>query len=887
CEDIHSSSGNAFSIAANRLSFAFDLQGPSVAVDTACSSSLFAVHFACQSLRTGDSNLALAGGVNLIFSPYGAVHLSRMGLMSPTGRCRTFDAGADGFVRGEGCGVVVLKRLSDAVADGDHVYATIRGSAVNNDGRTNGLTAPNGLSQQAVVRMALASARVQPSQVSYVEAHGTGTPLGDPIEVESLSAVYRQANGDAQTCLLGSVKTNVGHMEAAAGIAAFIKVVLSLEHEQIPPHLHFQKLNPHIELEGTRLEVATRGRAWPRGETARYAGVSSFGFGGANAHVILEEGPADAAAQQPPDTAHDTTYLLPLSARSPEALPALAQRYLDHLGVDDSSLPTLRDLCYTAGARRSHHQHRLCVAAHSYEQLRQRLTAYLSGDELAPDVFTGSRPSGRRPKVAFVFSGQGSQWAGMGRGLFETEPVFRQKVEECAEAMRPHLDGWALLDHFTSTEDETALDRIDVVQPLLFAVQVGLAAVWRSWGVEPDAVVGHSMGEVAAAHVSGALSLEDAARVICLRGRLLRRLSGRGAMAVVELPAEQAEAAIASEQGVEVAASNGPRTTVVSGEAEAVRRLVAKWQAGNVYSREVAVDAASHSRQVEEIVGELLQALEGVRGVRCDVAMYSTVEGREVSGEELSAEYWARNLRERVKFAEAVGELRRRGFGAFVEVGPHPVLTMAIEECVRAAAGNGATARGAAVVVGTLRKETVEGETIREAAGRLYAGGVDVSWEAIGGGRGKCVKLPGYPWQRQRYWFESDGPQQTFPGNFLRRSAAAPVVEEQVGDWLYELHWQPETVDEDSGAVETTPEPEGADATAEESGTWVIFADKHGVAQALAARLGASQARTLLVYTGTDFQRLSESEYQLDPAQPEQFQSLLREAAAGEQSRLT
>ncbi|HEX8118911.1 MAG TPA: acyltransferase domain-containing protein, partial [Pyrinomonadaceae bacterium] len=363
---------------------------------------------------------------------------------------------------------------------------------------------------------------------------------------------------------------------------------------------------------------------------------------------------------------------------------------------------------------------------------------------------------GQRPKVAFIFPGQGSQWLGMGRGLFESEPVFRAKVEECASAMQPHLDGWALLDQFTSEPDEQLLKRIDVVQPLLCAVQVSLAALWRSWGVEPDAVVGHSMGEVAAAHVSGALSLEDAARVICLRSRLMRKLSGRGAMAVVELSAREAEAEIdaAGAQGVEVAASNGPRTTVVSGEAEAVRQLVERWQAASVYTREVAVNVASHCRQVEEIEAELLTALEGVSGARGSVMMYSTVDSKEVSGEELSPSYWARNLRERVRFSEAVGELRQRGFEAFVEVSPHPVLTTAVEETLRSAADEGEDVE--ALIVGTLRKETDEREAINEAAGRLYASGVDVEWEAVNGERGKCVKLPAYPWLRQHYWANAD-----------------------------------------------------------------------------------------------------------------------------------
>ena len=775
-EDFYAGIGNVISVAAGRISYMLGLHGPTMAVDTACSSSLTAVHLACQSLRSGESHLALAGGISLILTPEATIKASQAQMMARDGRCKTFDAAADGYVRGEGCGVVALKRLSEAVGDGDPVYAVIRGSAVNHDGRSSGLTVPNGPAQQALIREALAAAGVEPDAVSYVEAHGTGTALGDPIEVGALAGVFGE-RGRERPLVLGAVKTNMGHLEAAAGVAGLIKVALSLGRGEIPPNLHFRELNPHIRLAGTPFVIPTEPWLWPTGDGRRYAGVSAFGISGTNAHVVVEEAPEQGASSQPASNATQLaatlvpegegegaaskarTYLLPLSARSPEALRALAARYLEYLGADDSTLPELRDLCYTAGARRSHHQHRLCIVANSYEQLRQRLSAYLSGDELTPGLFAGSRLVGRRPKVAFIFPGQGAQWPGMGRELFEGEPAFRNQVEECAAAMRPHLD-WEPLDHFTSTGAETALDRIDVVQPLLFAMQVSLATLWRSWGVEPEAVVGHSMGEVAAAQVCGALSLEDAGRVICLRSRLLRRLSGRGAMAVVELSAQEAEAQIseAGAVGVEVAAANGPRSTVVSGEREAVGRLVAGWEARNIYSREVAVDVASHSRQVEEIEGELGAALEGVRGVRGVVAMHSTVEGREVRGEELTAGYWARNLRERVRFGEVVGGLRAKGFGLFVEVSPHPVLTTAVEESVRAADeesdGEGFVAVGGveAVVVGTLRKETDERESIREGVGRLYACGVDIGWEVVSGGRGRCVKLPAYPWLRQRYW---------------------------------------------------------------------------------------------------------------------------------------
>ncbi|HEX8116727.1 MAG TPA: type I polyketide synthase, partial [Pyrinomonadaceae bacterium] len=451
--DGYTASGTGCSIAANRLSYVFDLRGPCMAVDTACSSSLVAVHLACQSLRTRESNLAVAGGVMLMLSPLSSVAFSRMGTLASDGRCKTFDARADGYVRGEGCGVVVLKRLSDALADGDHIHGLILGSAVNQDGRTTRLTAPSLVSQELVIRDALENAGVDASQVGYVEAHGTGTALGDPIEVEALSRVFAKGGGREGRCLLGAVKSNIGHLEAAAGIAGLIKVVLSMQRREVPPNLHFKELNPHISLEETPFVISTRLQPWPSDNGRRLAGISSFGAGGTNAHIVLEEAPATSSkpgqngyavvaaveVESGAGVTSSRTYLLPLSARSPEALRQLAARYLDHVG-DDSALPELRDLCYTAGARRSHHQHRLCVAASSYEQLRERLSAHLSGQLFLPGVFAGRKPTGQRPKVAFIFPGQGSQWLGMGRGLFESEPVFRAKVEECASAMQPHLD---------------------------------------------------------------------------------------------------------------------------------------------------------------------------------------------------------------------------------------------------------------------------------------------------------------------------------------------------------------------------------------------------------------------------------------------------------------
>ncbi|HEX8116550.1 MAG TPA: type I polyketide synthase, partial [Pyrinomonadaceae bacterium] len=723
--NMYTATGNALALAANRLSYILNFHGPSMSLDTACSSSLVATHLACQSLAAGESTLAVAAGVNLILSPENTIRLNKF--LSPEGHCKTFDASADGYVRGEGACAVVLKLLSKAQADGDPIYAVIRGSAVNHDGRSGGLTVPSGRAQQLLIQDALASASVKPSEVSYVEAHGTGTPLGDPIEANALGAVMTKGRPAGSTCAIGSVKSNFGHLEAVAGLAGLVKVALSLQHRALPPSLHFTSPNPEILFHELPLRVQKSLEPWPEATGPRIAGVSSFGFGGANAHIILEEAPATslkpeqsasngkalaAIAEGEPGegVASSGVYLLPLSARSPEALRQLASRYLDYVGVDDSTLPELRDLCYTAGARRSHHQHRLCVAASSYEQLRQRLASYLEGRPAA-GLFAGKAPESR-PPVAFVFAGQGAQWPGMGRELADAEPVFRQKLEECVAALRPHLD-WEPLDLLlaephdeASSAEAERLRLTSVAQPLMFAMQVSLAALWRSWGVEPEAVVGHSMGEVAAAHVSGALSLEEAARVICLRGRVMEESRGQGAMTAVELSAAETEAAIseAGATGVEVAAVNAPRSCVVAGEVEGLGALERWCEARGVRAKRLGVDYAFHTQGMKSC-GQALEAELGeVRAGECSARMYSTVTGAEVNGGELDAGYWARNVSGRVEFMRAVGAMAAEGVTRYVELGAERVLWRAVAESAASADGLGGGGRGV-LVTGALRRK--------------------------------------------------------------------------------------------------------------------------------------------------------------------------------------
>jgi len=524
--DAYASTGTARSIVANRLSYVFDLRGPSVAVDTACSASLVAVHLACQALRDRECDLAIAGGVNLLMSPLWSVALSKLGILAPDGRCKTFDARANGIVRSEGCGIVVLKRLSDATADGDRVWAVIRGTATNQDGRSNGITAPSGLAQQAVVRQALADAGVPGSDVGLVETHGTGTPLGDPIEIESLAAVL--GSGE-RPCALGAVKTNLGHCEGAAGIAGLIKVVLSLHHEAVPALAHFRELNPHIELSSTRFVLPRTLSAWPRSAHPRIAGVSAFGFGGSNAHIVLEEGPVPATTAGPARRAH----VLPLSARGPEALRRLIEASRENL-ADGPEAVDIAELCSTAALRRTHAPHRRAVVGTSAEELLAGLARTLETTAPAAADASGA--------MAFVFSGQGTQWAGMARDLLASEPAFRRVVEECDRMVRAEA-GWPLLE-MLETADEPALARTELAQPAIFAMQVGVAAVLADWGLVPSAVTGHSVGEIAAAHVAGALSLADAVRIVVHRARLMQQTHGQGRMVSVELSEPEAARAI-------------------------------------------------------------------------------------------------------------------------------------------------------------------------------------------------------------------------------------------------------------------------------------------------------------------------------------------------------
>ncbi len=736
--DARTLTGAVHAVVPNRLSYLLDLRGPSVSIDTACSSSLVATHLACQSLRSGESDIALAGGVSVMCAPELMVAESKVGFMAPDGRCKSFDASADGFARGEGCGVVVLKRLADAMADGDPVLAVIRGSTVNQDGHSTLLAAPNGLAQQAMIREALANAQVDPAQIGYVEAHGTGTALGDPLEVEALAATVGQPRADGGLCYVGAAKANIGHLEAAAGVVGLIKAVLVLQHAEIPPQANFHTLSPHISLAGTCLAIPTATVPWPKGARPRRIGTSGFGVGGTNAHVVLEEAPELPSPDR--EAAPDVARILPLSARGPEALRALAERWTGFLGETDAAIV---DLAYTAAERRTHHDHRLAIVGRSVEDWRTALTGWLR-DDAAPAVVTGRRRAGP-PRIGFVFSGQGPQWYAMGRELLADEPVFRSALEECDAHFQP-LAGWSILEELAKPEDRSRLNETEVAQPAIFSLQVALSALWKSWGIVPDGVVGHSIGELAALHVSGVLALEDAVRAVWQRGRIMQEATGLGRMASVGLAPEEAEALVQPfGDRLAVAAINAPRSVVLSGEAAALESALASLAARGVTHRMLPVDYAFHSAQMTPFQHRLVAELADTRFAPGHTPVYSTVTGALAADGTFDAAYFGRNVREPVRLVSAIGAMIDDGFDAFVEIAPHPVLSGAVSECI--------DERGAdAVIAGSLRRGRGERDTMLQACAKLYCGGARPDWAALQRAPGRVTALPSYPWQRNRYW---------------------------------------------------------------------------------------------------------------------------------------
>ncbi len=754
--------GSALSVATGRVAYQLGLTGPAVTVETACSSSLVAVHLAMQSLRSGECSLALAGGAAVMATQALFVEFSRQRGLSPDGRCKSFADGADGTGWAEGVGVLLLERLSDARRNGHPVLAVLRGSAVNQDGASNGLTAPNGRAQEKVIRTALANAGVPAAEVDLVEAHGTGTTLGDPVEAGALLATYGQGRAEGRPLWLGSLKSNIGHSMAAAGVGGIIKTVMAMRHRYLPKTLHVDAPSRHIDWSSGAVELLVEGREWVRADgRPRRAGVSSFGVSGTNAHVVLEEAPDEAPEQEREPGVVGGLVPWVLSGRTATAVERQAGRLRDAASADPGL--DLAAAGWSLVSDRTRFRHRAVVLGRDREELLSGLAALADGEESATVVRgAADEPGG----AVFVFPGQGSQWVGMGRQLYDAFPVFARSLDACAEALAEWVD-WSLLDVLRGAPGAPTLDRVDVVQPALFSVMVSTAALWRSWGVEPAAVVGHSQGEIAAAHVCGALSLRDAAKVAALRSKALVDLAGHGGMASVAESAELVEARLAPWQGrVGIAAVNGPRSVVVSGEPDALDEFVEKMRAEGAQAKRIPVDYASHSHYVTRVRDQVTGPLSDLSPRTSTVPFHSTRYGRTVDTSQLDGAYWYGNLRERVLFEPTVRGLAEDGFRVFVEMSPHPVLTVPVQEIVEDLDD--------AVVLSSARRDRGEVGAVLGSLAQLHVRGGSVAWSALFGTR-RRVDLPTYAFQRQRYWLDSSPTGGTAPMPVLE----VPVPEEE------------------------------------------------------------------------------------------------------------
>jgi acyl transferase domain-containing protein/acyl carrier protein len=741
----YSTTGASMTLLANRLSYVFDWRGPSLSIDTACSSSLVATHYACQSIWRGECTLAVAGGSNVMLRPEYFMVMCKGHYLSPQGRCRAFDSRADGYVRGEGAGVVLLKPLAAALHDDDPIYAVIRATGVNQDGQTAGISLPNQDAQEQLITSVYQQAGVLPGEVQYIEAHGTGTKAGDPVEARALHRALSIGRQPGDRCLVGSVKTNIGHLEAAAGIAGLIKATLSLSHKQIPPNLHFDQPNPDIPFDTMCIRVPTTLEPWPTGVGHAYAGVNSFGYGGTNAHVLLEEPPIRAEVSReniPSDT--DSPFLLPISARSEPALKALAGSYAASL---NGKTIRLEDACYTTSLRRSHHYRRAALVASSRKELCQLLQAVETGT-VTPGLSVNQTTDAESRRLAFVYTGMGPQWWAMGRELLTTNALFRTHVEEC-DAIFSRYAKWSILEAMSAPEKTSRMAQTQVAQPANFVLQVALTAMWQAWGIIPVAVVGHSVGEVAAAYVSGALSLEDALLISYHRSRLQQTRAGLGTMLVIGLPEEDVAKLIESSgASIDIAAVNSLSSVTIAGDAAALQQIAAKLEARDVFHRFLKVEVAYHSYQMDAVREELLSSLANIQPHESRIPLYSTVTGGCLSGDALCAEYWWRNVRQPVHFAKSMHSLIADKHRTFVEVGPHPVLHNSITDALRSRNTNGN-------VVASLNRERPERAAMLQALGAMYTIGFSPNWRALTGPGSRYVKLPTYPWQREYHWHES------------------------------------------------------------------------------------------------------------------------------------
>ncbi len=740
----HVPMGVSLTSIANRLSWQYDLKGPSVTLDTACSSSLVGVHLACNAIWNGESEYALAGGVNLMIRPESSLMMSKGHFLCPDGYCKSFDASGNGYVRSEGVGVIMLKPLSQAIADGDDVYATIKGTSVNSDGFTeDGFTVPNPDAQAAMLRQAYKNAGVDPSTVAYVEAHGTGTKVGDPIETSAFGQVFAENRAADKPLLIGSVKSNMGHLEAAAGIAGIIKLALAIKNRQIPQNLHFNNPNPGIKFEEWKLKVPTELTPWPSEKIV--GGINSFGAGGTNAHAVLEGfDPQQDIQRTAAETVVADVALFAVSAQTKGGLKATVEQQIAFLNESDASL---QDICYNLGKHRSNLKHRLTIAVASKEELLEALNAYLN-DESRVGMVTAEN-SEISPKVGFIFSGQGPQWFGMGRQLIQSEPIFR-KVIERIDAILSNLADWSLMEELMKSEEDSRISETRIAQPAIMAVQIGLMEMWKAVGVTPEGVVGHSIGEVAAAYTSGALTLEQAVDVIFNRSRGQDKATDKGKMLAAALTLEEARKEIKGvEDRVSIAAINGPAMLTFSGDVEPLEEIAARLDARDIFHRFLRVNVPFHSHHMEPLKDELIADLKHIAPEKAQISLYSTVTGKQEDGTHLISEYWYANVRESVYFTDAVSAMINDGFNTFIEIAPHPVLATGAIDLLKAANVEGA-------LLASIRRKEAEKQIFMQNLGLLYTLNYKVDWAKACPAASQIIELPTYPWQKERFWFETE-----------------------------------------------------------------------------------------------------------------------------------
>jgi thioester reductase-like protein len=793
--DVHTNSGGTLSIAANRVSYMLDLRGPSVSVDTACSSALVAVSFACRAIWSGECEGALAGGANALISPNSSIGFSKAGMLSPSGQCFAFDERANGYVRGEGAGLVYLKPLSQAQRDGDRIYAVIRSAVVNSDGHTSSMTVPGVESQAAMLRQAYREAGIRPQDVDYIEAHGTGTQVGDPIESEALGRVLGEGRADDNKCLMGSVKTNIGHLESGSGIAGMIKAALVLHHRMVPPNQNFKTPNPNIPFDSLRLEVVKELRPLPQPEDRLpVASVNSFGFGGTNAHVVMEAAPLPAGQTQLAECEPKATrpFVLPISARDKSALRDYAAAYCSLLSdmasegrqsPDTATVfnpraappgsplirsPILADFCYSAGTHKDHHSERLVVIADDAQQMTDRLQSWLDGEESVPGAIVGQR---RDPKkeLVFVFTGQGSQWWAMGQQLLQREPLFRGTIEKM-DTLFQKLSGWSIVEEMLKSEDQSSIDRTSIAQPAICALQIALVELWKSWGITPTRVVGHSVGEVAAAYCAGALSLEDTVCVIYHRSRLQDTTAGHGRMLAAGITPREARDMIGElADQVHITAINSPGLVTLGGDTAPLELIGERLEREGRFMRWLKVNYAFHTHQMDPIRQQLLESLGSIKPQAGSIPFVSTVTGSVYPGEQLDANYWWHNVRRPVLFEPAIAKSIQAEATVFLEVGPHPSMQSSLNDSL-------AAQRTAGCVFHSLSRKTDESLQMLSNLAQLHFSGVKIDWSAVNQSVGQLVRLPSYPWHYEAYWLDQgDLASRLLPirHQFLQRRLAA------------------------------------------------------------------------------------------------------------------